>query len=105
VVALGGIFTISLFGAIVGLPLLAVSLPPFLAGRRRWRGRTAPRTCIAIGLLGIAALIGYAAWYLLDNGDLDSSNDAFDLADLAAWIALGAWSAATLWTTVRLRRP
>lgn len=100
VVLAGVLLTLSLFGIVAGVPLLALSVPPFLAGRRHRLGRLVPRTFVVIGVLAVGALVAYASWYLIAGPP--GANDGGGAGDVVGWIVLTAWTLTTLWMTGRL---
>jgi hypothetical protein len=94
---LGAVLTISLFGAIFGLPLLLVTVPPAIVA---WRVRTAPsdgmrlgRFAFASALVASALTVAIVAAAALGLDDLDSPLEWGLLAVAVAWIAAAWWIA------------
>lgn len=94
---LGAVLTISLFGAVFGLPLLLVMVPPALIA---WQVRTAPSDSMRLGGFAFAsALVAGALTFaivsaaVVGHEDLDTPLEWGLLAVAVAWVA-AAWSVA-----------
>lgn len=92
-VIIGVVCAASIWLVVVGLPLLLVALPPFLACRERRYGRPAPRSLIVAGLVVIPLLDATAVvGVVLADGDP------------AAYVGLAAFAAWTIAATLVLLR-
>lgn len=94
-VFVGAVGAASIWLTVFGLPLLLVSLPPFLACGERRCGRRAPRSLVVAGLVVIP---------VIDVGAVVAV--AFAAGDPAAYaglVAVAAWSIAATIVLLRLR--
>jgi hypothetical protein len=96
---LGAVLTISLFGAIFGLPLLLVTVPPALTA---WRVRTAPSDNIRLRRFAIASAIvagvitlAIVSMAAVGHDDLDTPLEWGLLAVAVAWLVAAWWVAFT----------
>lgn len=94
---LGVVLTISVFGAVFGLPLLLVTVPPALIA---WRVRAAPsdrvrlaRFAVASALVAVALTVAIVAAAAVGLDNLDSPLEWGALAGAVAWIAAAWWIA------------
>jgi hypothetical protein len=94
---LGTVLTVSLFGAVFGLPLLLVTVPPALIA---WRVRTTPsdsmrlwRFTIASAIVAGALTLATVAAVAVGLDDLDTPLEWGLLAAAVAWIAAAWWIA------------
>lgn len=104
---LGAMLVLSLEGANFGLPLMLLSLPPFLAGRMRHRGGRAPRSLVAAGFL--ATVFVGATWGYFLVQDILSFADwrkAIQLSDVLGMVTLLLWAGGAFAAVVQAwRRP
>ena len=96
---LGAVLTISLFGAVFGLPLLLVTVPPALIA---WRVRTAPSDSMRLGRLAVASAlvvgvltVAIVAAAAVGHEDLDTPLEWGLLAVAVAWVVAAWWVAFT----------
>ncbi|MEL6893730.1 MAG: hypothetical protein AAFP84_19215 [Actinomycetota bacterium] len=96
---LGAVLTISLFGAVFGLPLLLATIPPTLIA---WRVRTAPSDSVRLGRFVVASafVAGVLAVAIVlaaavARDDLDTTLEWGLLAVAVGWVAAAWWVAFT----------
>lgn len=94
---LGAVLTISHFGAVFGLPLLLVTVPPALIA---WRVRTTPSDSVRVRRVAIASTIVAGALTLaivaavaVELDDLDTPLEWGLLAVAVAWVTAARWIA------------
>lgn len=93
----GAALTMSVFGAIFGLPILAASWPVFWSARRARRSPTDPaslnRLTIAAAALSLVLTVGLVVAVILGRDDLDSLVDMSAFAVALMWVVV-AWRVA-----------
>ena len=93
----GAALTVSVLGAIFGLPILAASWPVLRSARRARKSPTDPaslhRLTIAAAGLSLVLTVGLVAAVILGRDDLDSLGDMGALAVALMWVAV-AWRVA-----------
>ena len=98
---LGAVLTISLFGAIFGVPLLLVTVPPATIA---WRVRTAPSDGMQIGRLAFASALVAGALTLAIMAAVAVGLDDLDTPLEWGLLAVAvAWTAAAWWIALRAR--
>lgn len=94
VVVVGAYLTATLYGAVIGVPLLLCSLPPYFACQERRQRRRAPRSLVAMGFVGIAGV--NAGALVLVQADYDAFVYGV-AAMLAIWSIVAAVVLGHLW--------
>ncbi|MGH9272708.1 MAG: hypothetical protein ACRDZ2_15730, partial [Ilumatobacteraceae bacterium] len=104
---LGILLVLTLGGAVAGMPLLLLAMPPFTAGRMRRRGGRAPRSLLLAGFVGVAVVASTGALILLgSNQDVGQEQASIDGFDLVMLLTLTGWAlSTTLATALTWRRP
>jgi hypothetical protein len=96
---LGAVLTISVFGAVFGLPLLLATIPPTLIA---WRVRTAPSDSVRLGRFAVASAfvagvltLAIVSAVAVGRDDLDTTLELGLLAVAVGWVAAAWWVAFT----------
>jgi hypothetical protein len=98
VVFVSAVFTLSLFGAPTGLPVLALGVPPFWLGVLIVRRRSFPRSwrrLVPLVPTAVAIVAGVSA-FVLGANDIDNAVDAVAALVGLGWLVAAAATAVTI---------
>lgn len=101
----GAMLILTIEGAHIGVALMLLAAPPFLAGRMRHRGGRAPRSLVATGFLAVAIVSASWTWILLSSirpvdewWTVITLNDVILVSTLVLWTALASTTIVLAWT-------